>query len=153
MANSVPNSAKVMFQKGQIAMADKAGTGAADTFKIILMAPGFVFDKDTHNSYADVIASELATGNGYIAGGATLTGVGCVVNNITDQAITTWANVQWTATAGSLSASGAIIYDDTTDSATADFTDAIISYKDAGGTLTAADGTPIIFSSIKETLS
>jgi hypothetical protein len=32
MANSVPNSAKVMFQKGQIAMADKAGTGAAEAF-------------------------------------------------------------------------------------------------------------------------
>ena len=153
MANSVPNSAKVMYQKGQIAMADKAGTGSADTFKMILMAPGFVFDKDTHNSYADVIAYEVASGNGYTTGGATLTGVNCTVDNTSDLARTTWSNVTWTASAGSISASGAIIYDDSTDSATDDYTDAVISYKDASGTITATDGTPIIFSSIIETLS
>ena len=153
MANSVPNSAKVMFQKGQIKMADKAGTSAVHVFKIILMAPGFVFDKDTHNAYADVLASEVASGNGYTTGGITLTGVGCAVDNVSDLAATTWANVQWTASGGSISASGAIIYDDTTDVATDDETDAIISYKDAGGTITATDGTPIIISSIKETLS
>jgi hypothetical protein len=76
-----------------------------------------------------------------------------VVDDVSDLAKTTWANVQWNATGGTLSASGAIIYNDTTDSATADYTDAIISYKDAGGTITATDGTPIIFSSLKETLS
>ena len=153
MANSVPNSAKVMYRKGQIHDSDKAGTGAVDVFKMILMQAGFVFDKDAHHCYADVIASEVANGNGYTTGGATLTGVGCVVDNVTDQAKTTWANVQWNATGGSLSASGAIIYDDTTDVATMDYTDAIISYKDAAGTITALDGTPIIFSSLKETLS
>jgi len=153
MANGVPNSAKVMFQKGQIAVSDKAGTGAADTFKIILMAPGFVFDKDTHNAYADVSASEVANGNGYTTGGITLTGISCTVDNVSDQAVTTWNNVQWTASGGAISASGAIIFDDSTDVATDDETDAIISYKDAGGTITATDGTPIIISSIKETLS
>jgi len=33
-----------------------------DSFKIILMASGFAFDRDTHHGYADVSASELATG-------------------------------------------------------------------------------------------
>ena len=151
MANSVPNSAKVMYRKGQIHDSDKAGTGAVDVFKMILMQAGFVFDKDAHHCYADVIASEVANGNGYTTGGATLTGVGCVVDNVTDQAKTTWANVQWNATGGSLSASGAIIYVDS--GATEDYINAIISYKDAAGTITALDGTPIIFSSLKETLS
>ena len=151
MANSVPNSAKVMYRKGQIHDSDKAGTGAVDVFKIILMQAGFVFDKDAHHCYADVIASEVANGNGYTTGGATLTGVGCVVDNTSNLAKTTWNNVQWNATGGSLSASGAIIYVDS--GATEDYTDAIISYKDAAGTITALDGTPIIFSSISETLS
>ena len=153
MANLVPNSAKVMYRKGQIHDSNKAGDGIADTFKIILMQPGFIFDKDNHHSYADVIASEVPTGNGYTAGGIPLAGVLCTVDNTTDQARTTWNNVQWNATGGSITASGAIIYDDTTDVATDDYTDAIISYKDASGTITAADGTPVIFSSIMETLS
>jgi hypothetical protein len=153
MANQVPNSAKVMYRKGQIKDSDMAGTGSADTFKMILLAPGFVFDKDNHNSYADVIAFEVPNGNGYTTGGITLTGVTCVVDDTADQAKTSWSNVQWNASAGSISASGAIIFDDTTDGVTSDYADAIISYKDALGTITATDGTPIIFSSIKETFS
>jgi len=153
MANAVPNSTKVMYQKGQIHLTDKAGTSAVDVCKVILMQPGFVFDKDSHHAYADVIASEVASGNGYTAGGATLTGATTAVNNTTDQSVTTWSNVTWTASGGSISASGAIVIDDTTDSATDDYTDAIISYKDAGGTITAVDGAPIVFSSMKETLS
>lgn len=153
MANSVPNSTKVMYQKGQIHTTDKAGTGAADTFKIILMQPGFVFDKDAHHCYADIIAFEVANGNGYTTGGITLSGVGCAVDNTNDRSAATWSNVQWNIVTGSVSASGACIIDDTTDSATADYTDAIISYKDAGGTITAVPGTPIIFSSLMETVS
>lgn len=153
MVNTVPNSAKVMYRKGQIHDSDKAGTGPADVFKIILMQAGFIFDKDTHHCYADVIASEVVTGNGYTTGGATLTGIGCVVNDTLDRSETTWSNVQWNASGGSIAASGAIIYDDTTDDATDDYTDAIISYKDGGGTITATDGTPIIFSSILETFT
>lgn len=147
MANSVPNSYKVMLQKGQIA-------GLTDTFKIILMQPGFVFNKDTHHAYADVIASELSTGNGYTAGGAILTGVIIAVNNTDDRSDMTWNNAQWTASGGNLSASGAIIFDDSTATGSSDdYTDAIVSYKDAGGTITAADGTPITVSTIKETIT
>lgn len=147
MANSVPNTYKVMLQKGQIA-------GLTDTFKIILMQAGFVFDKDTHHCYADVIASELSTGNGYTAGGATLTGVVIAVNNTDDRSDMTWNNAQWTATGGNLATSGAIIFDDSTATGSGDdYTDAIVSYKDAGGTITAADGTPITVSTIKETIT
>jgi len=146
MANTVPNSFKVMLWKGQIA-------GLTDTFQIILVQPGFVFNQDSHNAYADVIASELATGNGYTAGGITLTGVSIVVNNTSNRAEVTFNTAQWNASGGTLQASGAIIFNDSTDTAGGDdYTDAIVSYKDAGGTLTAVDGTPIIVSSIMETI-
>ena len=145
MANSVPNSFKVMLWKGQI-------SGLTDTFKIILMQDGFTFDQDNHHAYADVAASELPTGNGYVAGGTALTGIDISVNDTLNRVEVTWNNVTWNATGGVLQASGAIIYDDSTDDSSDDYTDAIVSYKDAGGTITAADGTPIIISSIMETI-
>ena len=153
MANSVPNSAKVMYLKGQLHLSDKAGTGAVDSLKMILMIEGFVFDKDSHHAYADVIASEVANGNGYTTGGIELTGVACAVDNTNDLGSVTWNNVQWDVVTGNVAASGSIIYDDTTDSATEDYTDAIISYKDAGGVINASPGTPIIISGVKETAS
>ena len=146
MANQVPNSFKVMLWKGQIA-------GLTDVFKIILMQDGFTFDKDNHNCYADVSANELVTANGYTAGGATLTGIGIVVNDTLDRVEVTWNNAQWNASGGVLQASGAIIYNDSTDTGSDDdYTDAIVAYKDAGGTITAVDGTPVIVSSIMETI-
>lgn len=146
MANQVPNSFKVMLWKGQI-------EGLTDTFKMILLQSGFVFDQTSHQCYADVIAYEVAHGNGYLTGGATLTGISITQNDTSDLAEVTWNNVQWDATGGSISASGAIIYNDSTDAGgTDDHTDAIVSYKDAGGTITATVGTPIIISSIKETI-
>ena len=150
MANQVPNSFKAMLWKGQINATST--TSGGDTFKIILMRDGFVFNSDDHNCYADVLTDELVTGNGYTQGTLELTGVSIDIDDVADVVNVTWNNATWNATGGSLSASGAIIYDDTTDSATADYTDAIVSYKDAGGTITAVDTTPIIVSSIKEVL-
>ena len=42
---------------------------AADAFKVILMKPGFAFNRATHDTYSDVGIDELATGAGYTAGG------------------------------------------------------------------------------------
>jgi hypothetical protein len=146
MANQVPNSFKGMLWKGQI-------TGLTDVFKMILMQPGFVFNKDSHHAYADVSASEVATGAGYTAGGVTLTGVTITVDNAEDRAEVTWNNAQWTATGGTISTSGAILFDDSTATGSGDdYTDAIVSYKDAGGTIAATSGTPLIIASIMETV-
>ena len=146
MANAVPNSFKAMLWKGQI-------TGLTDVHKMILMQPGFVFDQDNHHCYADIIADELVAGNGYTAGGITLTGISISVNDTSNRAEVTFSNAQWNASGGTLQASGAIIFNDSTDTGSGDdYTDAIESYKDAGGTLTAVDGTPIIVSSIMETI-
>lgn len=105
-----------------------------DTFKIILMQPGFTFNKATHDEYADVSASELAEANGYTTGGATLGSVSGVRSDVTNTMTYSWSNPAWAASGGNLSASGAIIYDDTV----AD--DPVIAYIDFGATLITYDG-------------
>lgn len=113
----------------------------ADTFKIILMASGFVYNKTTHDEYADVSAYELGTANGYTAGGATLTGVAVARDDTDGAGEVTWNNATWNVVTAALTASGAIIYDDTVTG------DPIIGYidfsgnqtTDVGGVYTVAD--------------
>lgn len=131
MASTASNKIKYL-------LATKAIDFANDTFKIILMQTGFTFDKDTHHGYADVSASELATGNGYTAGGATLSGVAVTEDDTDDRTEITWNNATWTASGGSIGPSpGAIIYDDTVTTPTAD---PVVGYIDFGGDQTEADG-------------
>ena len=142
MANQVANGWKGQLWNGYL----------ADVYKMILMQPGFVFDPENHAAKADVVASELPTGNGYTAGGKTLTGIALTIDHAEARAELTWDNVQWDAAAGSLAVSGAIIYNDTAVAgAVYDETDAIVAYIDAGGTITATDGTPIIVSNVMVT--
>ena len=143
MANQVPNTTKLMLWKGQINL--------TDVYRIILMVPGFTFNRDAHHCYADVSASEVASAYGYTQKTKTLANISGVVNDTLDRCEISWDNVQWDASGGDIQTSGAIIINDSTDSGD-DYTDAIISYKDAGGTITAVDTTPLVISSIKETL-
>lgn len=108
---------------------------SADSFKIILMNNAFTFNKDTHATYADVSASELATGNGYTANSKTLAGVAVTEDDTDDRAEVIWSTVTWTASGGSIGPSnGAIIFDDTTTD------DTVIGYIDFGEAKTATDG-------------
>ncbi len=142
MANEIANSFKTMLMKGQIA-------AGADTFKLILMDLGFVFDKDNHNAYTDVSAYELPTGNGYTAGGITLTLDAVTTDDVEDRSEVTFVNGQWTASGGSLATVGAIMYDDSTDSSGGDdYTDAIVTFLDANGIQTVADGAALTVSNI-----
>lgn len=132
-------------------LAKKVIDFSADTFKIILMQSGFVFNKDTHEGYADVSGSELGTANGYTAGGATLTGVAVTEDDTDDRCEITWNNVSWTASGGPIGPSpGAIIYDDTVTTPTAD---PIIGYIDFGGNQTQADGGVATISNIEVRIS
>jgi hypothetical protein len=110
----------------------------SDTFKIILLDSSYVFDRVNDVGYADVIAHELATLYGYTAGGATLTGLVVAQDDTTDAGTVDWSTVNWTASGGSLVASGAIIYDDTVTAAP--IANIVIGYIDFGGTQTVVSG-------------
>jgi len=130
--------ASTLANKIRYALATKQIDFATDSFKIILMGTGFTFDKDTHHGYADVSASELATGNGYTQNTKLLAGVVVTENDTTDLAEITWDNVVWTASGGSIGPTpGAIIFDDTPTTPQAD---PIVGYIDFGGEQTQADG-------------
>ena len=110
---------------------------SSDTFNVALMADGFIYDKDTHEVYGDVSASELANGNGYTTGGNVLAGVAVTEDDVDDRTEVTWNNSAWTANGGSIGPSpGAIIYDDTV----AVPLKPIVGYIDFGGNQTQADG-------------
>lgn len=131
MASTIANKARFELSNSRIDF-------ASDTFKIILMESGFTFDPDAHHGYADVVANELATGNGYTMGGATLAGVAVTENDSTDRTEITWNNVTWTASGGTIGPTpGAIIYDAT---ATSPQADTLIGYIDFGGEQSQPDG-------------
>lgn len=119
-------------------LATKAIDFANDSFKIILMGTGFTFNKDTHHAYANISAYELATGNGYTQNTKTLSGVTVTEDDTNDRCSVTWDNVTWTASGGSIGPSpGAIIFDDTVTTPTAD---PVVGYIDFGGEQTQVDG-------------
>lgn len=128
MANQAPNHIKYLLSTAIINFASHA-------FQMILMQSGFVFNKDTHALYADVSGNELGTGNGYIAGGATLQGVVVTEDDVDDRAEIVWSNRSWTAGGGPIGpTSGAIIYDSSAAGSP------IVGYIDFLGDYTQPDG-------------
>jgi hypothetical protein len=116
-------------------LATKAIDFVNDTFQIILMADGYVFDKDDHEYYADVSASELTTGNGYTAGGQALTNNVVTENDTDNRTDIEFDDAAWTASGGSIGPTpGAIIFDDSVAN------DPIVGYIYFGGDKTQADG-------------
>jgi len=133
--------------KFRFLLATKAVNMSGDTFKIILMQYGFVFNEDTHEKYADIIASEVALGSGYTTGGNTLTGVTLTPNSVDDRLDITWANASWTASGADVGPiCGAIIYDDTVSSPIAD---PIVGFIDFEGSFTEPDGGTATIANIK----
>lgn len=128
MANAASNKIKYLLATAAIDF-------SSDTFKIILMASGFTFDKDNDEFYADVSGDELGTGNGYTAGGATLAGVAVTEDDVDDRCEIVWSNASWVASGGNIGpACGAIIYDDTHASK------AVVGFIDFGADYTQPDG-------------
>jgi hypothetical protein len=112
------------------------GDGTIDldthTFKVALLNNSASFTS-TNTAWADISANEIANGNGYTTGGATLTvtwveSSGTVTFDATD--------VTWTASGGAITAYKAAIYDDSTTSPA----DALCFFIDLDGVQTAADG-------------
>jgi len=117
---------------------------SADTLKLRLMASGFVFNEDNHATWADVSASELAAGNGYTAGGLTLSGGAVTEDDANNKAKYTASDAQWIASGGSIGPTpGAILIDDTSSD------DTIVCYFDFNGNKTATDGNPLQVTNIE----
>jgi len=113
MASRVSNNFRLL-------LATKVVDFANDTFKIILMQEGFVFNPDTHDLLANVSASE------------------------DDRVYVTWSNTSWTAAAGDIGpACGAIIYDDTV------VNDPLVGFIDFLGSYTEPDGGIATIANIK----
>jgi hypothetical protein len=100
-----------------------------DTIKVALLSGSHSFTA-THNTWSEVSANELASGNGYTTGGAALG------NKAVTQAATTKFDADDTSwTSASFTTSHAVIYDDTLGS------DDLIASIDFGGAQTISSGT------------
>lgn len=106
-----------------------------DTLKIILMNNTFAFNKDDDATLAGVTGDQLSTANGYTQDDETLGSVAISEDDTNDRMQMTCDDPSWTASGGSIGATGAaIIYDDTTSD------DTVIGCIDFGTDYTIGDG-------------
>lgn len=115
-------------------LANKKIDLAADSIKVLLMASGYTFNKDTHSAFANVSATELATGHGYTRNSKVLASCVLTEDSGADRAEMVCDDVAWTASSAIGPTPGAILYDDAASAA-----DAVIGYLDFDGNQTAPD--------------
>ena len=71
---------------------------SSDTFNVVLMATGFIFNKDTHGTYSDISASEITDAGGYTVGGEALTAATAwAQDNTNDRGRISWQDKTFTA--------------------------------------------------------
>lgn len=105
----------------------------SDTIKVALTTSTYTPDQDAHEFFSSV-TNELATANGYTAGGLTLGTKSVAYDATTNQTRFIAANAQWTATAGnSITARKAIIYKSTGTASTSP----LLGWVDFGADVTA----------------
>lgn len=128
MATKVTQNFLYLMSKGEIDL-------DTDGLDWILMDTGFTFNRATHHVYADVSASELASGNGYSTKNKPAAGISITRNDTLYKVTITWSNPQWTASGGSIGPSpGAFLLDDSVTD------DPLIMYIDFGEDGTEPDG-------------
>ena len=103
-----------------------------DTLKAALVSGSYDPNKDDDN-WASISAHEVVDGNGYTAGGYTVVGA-LTVQDGSDNVKYDINDPTWTASGGSIIASGCVLYDDTTAE------DTVVYYFDFGEAKEAADG-------------
>jgi len=118
------NQAAKLFAEGSNA--------AADTYKVKLYSTATFNAADT--TLAGITGTEATNGTGYTLGGQALTGV-AVTTVTTNDAKFDANDVVWTATGGSITASYAVLYNDT------DANDPPLAFIDFGGSQSAGDTT------------
>ena len=101
----------------------------------ILMDTGFTYDRANYHEYADVSASELGAGNGYLQKTKAAAGISITRNDTLYKVTITWTNPAWTASGGPIGPSpGAFLVNDTVTD------DPLVCYVDFGGEGTEPDG-------------
>jgi hypothetical protein len=113
----------------------EGSNAAADTYKVMLCTAATFNAANT--TLAGVTKTETASGNGYTAGGATLSGV-AVTTVGTNGAKFDANDAIWTASGGSIAASFAILYNDT------DADDPPVAFINFGGAESAGDSTDFL---------
>jgi hypothetical protein len=113
----------------------EGSNAASDTYKVKLLTAA-TFDA-THTTLTATGGTEATTGTGYTAGGATLANV-AVTTVTTNDAKFDADDVTWTASGGSITASYAILYNDT------DTDDPPVAFIDFGGSESAGSGTDFL---------
>lgn len=108
---------------------------AGDTYKVALYTAA-TFDA-TNTTLAGVTKTEVAGSYGYTTGGQALTGV-AVTTVTTNDAKFDANDLTWSASGGAITASYAILYNDT------DTNDPPIAFIDFGGSESAGDGTSFL---------
>lgn len=121
---SLYNHTAKLFADGSLAV--------GDTYKVKLLSAA-TFDA-SHTTLAATGGTEATGGTGYTSGGQALANV-AVTTVTTNDAKFDADDVTWTASGGSISASYAIIYNDT------DADDPPIAFVDFDGSQSAGDGT------------
>lgn len=106
-----------------------------DTYKVKLLTAA-TFNA-THTTLTATGGTEVANGNGYTTGGATLGSV-AVTTVTTNDAKFNADDASWTASGGPIAAEFAIIYNDT------DTDDPPVAFIDFDGSQSAADGTDFL---------
>lgn len=110
----------------------EGSNAAGDTYKVKLYSAA-TFDA-TNTQLSGITGTEATTGTGYTAGGATLANV-AVTTVTTNDAKFDADDVTWTASGGPITASYAVIYNDT------DANDPPLAFIDFDGSQSAGDGT------------
>jgi len=129
-------------QNAALLLATKEIDWDNDTFKLILCS-NFTFDVDNDIEYSDVSGNELSTGNGYTAGGETMSGGSVAVDDANNLAKRTFNNVTITASGGNIGPYRVvIIYNDTVTN------DPIMSAITYDSDQTILDGDSAVFESI-----
>ena len=138
ITRTLSNEFKFELGKGSIDLSD----ATAGAFRVILMNDTFAFNRDTHGTYEDIKADELATLNGYTKlDKALVADSAWAQDNVNDKAAITWENPTWTASSGSIGPTGAavVVQYDATGTVTGD-NSLIVGCIDFGEDITVTDG-------------
>lgn len=127
MADVIYNSFKQKIMNGSIDL-------DTDTLKVALVTSSYSPDQDAHDNYDD-LTNEVANGNGYTTGGATLANKAVTADNTDNEGVFDADDVSWTSS--TITARGAVIYKDSGVASTSP----LIAYIDFGSDKSSSNGT------------